>query len=106
MGTIRRSAMARGPDGNYFAPLITNASEDQLRVTVNAGLEGALDCGCAVAQGDGGYSWDTIASIRTAPCRHDRAMDGWQSSGISAPASWPPTAPSGSGSRSRDLRVP
>jgi hypothetical protein len=47
-GTIRRSAMARGPDGNYFAPLITNASEDLLRVTVNAGLEGALDCGCAV----------------------------------------------------------
>jgi hypothetical protein len=47
-GTIRRSAEARGPDGNFFAPLITNASEDLLRVTVNAGLEGALDCGCAV----------------------------------------------------------
>ncbi|MGZ8398484.1 MAG: hypothetical protein ACXWWN_05555 [Gemmatimonadales bacterium] len=50
-GTIRRSASARGPDGNFFAPLITNASEDQLRVTVNAGLEGALDCGCAVRPG-------------------------------------------------------
>jgi len=50
-GTIRRSAAARGPDGNFFAPLITNASEDQLRVTVNAGLEGALDCGCAVRPG-------------------------------------------------------
>ena len=50
-GAIRRSAMARGPDGNYFAPLITNASEDLLRVTVNAGLEGALDCGCAVRPG-------------------------------------------------------
>ena len=47
-GTIRRSVRARGPDGNYFAPLITNASQDQLRITVNAGLEGALDCGCAV----------------------------------------------------------
>jgi hypothetical protein len=50
-GIIRRSAVARGPDGNYFAPLITNASEDLLRVTVNAGLEGALDCGCAVRPG-------------------------------------------------------
>jgi hypothetical protein len=50
-GTIRRSAQARGPDGNYFAPLITNASEDVLRVKVNAGLEGALDCGCAVRPG-------------------------------------------------------
>ncbi|HEY8195719.1 MAG TPA: hypothetical protein VIG04_01975 [Gemmatimonadales bacterium] len=50
-GAIRRTATARGPDGNFFAPLITNASEDQLRVTVNAGLEGALDCGCAVRPG-------------------------------------------------------
>jgi hypothetical protein len=50
-GRIRRSAVARGPNGSFFAPLITNASEDQLRVTVNAGLEGALDCGCAVRPG-------------------------------------------------------
>jgi hypothetical protein len=50
-GTIRRSAKARGPDGNFFAPLITNGSQDLLRVTVNAGLEGALDCGCAVRPG-------------------------------------------------------
>jgi hypothetical protein len=50
-GTIRRSARARGADADYFAPLITNASEDLLRVRVNAGLEGALDCGCAVRPG-------------------------------------------------------
>ena len=50
-GTIRGSAMARGPAGNFFAPLITNGSQDVLRVTVNAGLEGALDCGCAVRPG-------------------------------------------------------
>jgi hypothetical protein len=50
-GTIRRSARARGTDTDYFAPLITNASEDLLRVTANAGLEGSLDCGCAVRPG-------------------------------------------------------
>jgi hypothetical protein len=50
-GTIRRSARARGTDTDYFAPLITNASDDLLRVTVNAGLEGSLDCGCAVRPG-------------------------------------------------------
>jgi hypothetical protein len=50
-GTIWRSATARGPEGDYFAPLITNASDDLLRVAVNAGLEGGLDCGCAVRPG-------------------------------------------------------
>jgi hypothetical protein len=50
-GTIRDSAVARGLTGDYFAPLITNASDDLLRITVNAGLEGALDCGCAVRPG-------------------------------------------------------
>jgi hypothetical protein len=50
-GTIRRSATARGDQGDYFAPLITNASDDLLQGKVNAGLEGALDCGCAVRPG-------------------------------------------------------
>jgi hypothetical protein len=50
-GTIHQSASARGTDTDYFAPLITNAGEDLLRVTVNAGLEGAVDCGCAVRPG-------------------------------------------------------
>ena len=50
-GTARRHAAARGTDSDYFAPLITNASDDLLRITVNAGLEGALDCGCAVRPG-------------------------------------------------------
>jgi hypothetical protein len=47
-GATHGSTSARGLEGNYFAPLITNTSNDLLRVTVNAGLEGALDCGCAV----------------------------------------------------------
>jgi hypothetical protein len=50
-GTFRRSARARGTDADYFAPLITNASQELLRVRVNAGLEGFLDCGCAVRPG-------------------------------------------------------
>jgi hypothetical protein len=50
-GTVSRSAAARSGAGDYFAPLITNASDDLLRVTVNAGLEGGLDCGCAVRPG-------------------------------------------------------
>jgi hypothetical protein len=50
-GTVRRSASARGSDADYFAPLITNASQDLLRIRVNAGLEGSLDCGCAVRPG-------------------------------------------------------
>ena len=47
-GTVERTIEARGPHGDYFAPLITNGSPDLLRVRVNAGLEGALDCRCAV----------------------------------------------------------
>jgi hypothetical protein len=50
-GTVRGSATARSPESDYFAPLITNAGDDLLGITVNAGLQGALDCGCAVRPG-------------------------------------------------------
>jgi hypothetical protein len=50
-GTVHQSASARGTDTDYFAPLITNAGDGLLRVVVNAGLEGSVDCNCAVRPG-------------------------------------------------------
>lgn len=50
-GTVADSADTVDGEADYFAPLITNATSGPLRVTVNAGLTGALDCGCAVRAG-------------------------------------------------------
>jgi hypothetical protein len=50
-GVIRQNATVRTSGIEYFAPLITNASQELLRIRVNAGLEGAVDCGCAVRPG-------------------------------------------------------
>jgi hypothetical protein len=50
-GAVRVVAGSRTSDADFFAPLVSNASSHPLRVTVNAGLQGAVDCGCAVRPG-------------------------------------------------------
>jgi serine/threonine protein kinase len=50
-GTVIWRAGAREGESAYFAPLITNAGTEPLRITVNAELRGAVYCGCVIAPG-------------------------------------------------------
>jgi hypothetical protein len=50
-GTVTAEAAPRTADAAYFAPLVTNGATEAIRVTVNAGLQGAVDCRCAVRPG-------------------------------------------------------
>ena len=37
--------------GDYFAPLVSNGTDRSLRIIVNAGLQGSIDCNCGVPAG-------------------------------------------------------
>jgi serine/threonine protein kinase len=50
-GQVPLTITARTPDGSFFSPLITNNTGRSLRAVVNAGLQGALDCGCGIPNG-------------------------------------------------------
>jgi hypothetical protein len=50
-GTVRLAATASPTRMAYFAPLITNETGQSLSITVNAGLEGSMRCGCTVPPG-------------------------------------------------------
>jgi hypothetical protein len=50
-GTVSLAITARSADNEFFAPLITNATDRSLRIIVNAGLAGAIDCDCGVPAG-------------------------------------------------------
>jgi len=49
--TVRGEARPRTGEADFFAPLISNGGKEAILVTANAGLQGAVDCGCAVRPG-------------------------------------------------------
>jgi hypothetical protein len=49
--TVRGEARPRTGETAFFAPLISNGGKEAILVTANAGLQGAVDCGCAVRPG-------------------------------------------------------
>ena len=70
-GIIRRSATIRESGTAYFAPLITNASQELLRITTNAGLEGAV----IVAAPSDPEPAGSLSDISALPEQHGAARD-------------------------------
>lgn len=50
-GRIELEITSRTSAGDYFAPLVSNTTDRSLRIIVNAGLQGSIDCNCGVPAG-------------------------------------------------------
>jgi hypothetical protein len=50
-GRLALEISSRTGTGNYFAPLVSNTTDRSLRIIVNAGLQGSVDCNCGVPAG-------------------------------------------------------
>ena len=50
-GKVELEITSSTADGDYFAPLLSNGTDRSLRIIVNAGLQGSVDCACGVPAG-------------------------------------------------------
>ena len=93
----RALADAGAAEGAYFAPLITNETGRPLTVLVNAGLESAVSCGCAIP----------TAASRPSPISVPRWIGeaGWSASGSRRRTCSEFPSPAGSGGRGEDYRA-